>query len=56
MPEHSSVPDGYGTVTPWIISKDSAGLIRFLEEALDAEEIVQVMRYVRQSLVDALRV
>ena len=39
MPEHSSVPDGYGTVTPWIISKDSAGLIRFLEEALDAQEI-----------------
>ena len=39
MPEHSSVPDGYDTVTPWIISKDAAGLIRFLEEALDAQEI-----------------
>ena len=25
------VPDGYGTVTPWVISTDSAGLIRFLE-------------------------
>ena len=34
-----SVPPGYGTVTPWIISPDSAALIRFLEAAFDAEEI-----------------
>jgi hypothetical protein len=38
-PEHAT-PAGYGTVTPWIISKDSAGLIRFLEAAFSAEEIV----------------
>jgi PhnB protein len=31
LPEHASV-------TPWIISKDSAGLIRFLEAALGAQE------------------
>lgn len=36
--EHG-VPEGYGTVTPWIISEDSAGLIRFLEAAFAAEEI-----------------
>ena len=36
-PEHAS-PAGYGTVTPWVISKDSAGLIRFLEAAYSARE------------------
>jgi PhnB protein len=35
----SSIPDGYGTVTPWLISRDSDGLIRFLEAAFDAEEV-----------------
>jgi PhnB protein len=34
-----SIPDGYGTVTPWLISRDSAELIRFLEAAFDAVEI-----------------
>jgi PhnB protein len=32
-------PDGYGTVTPWLISRDSAELIRFLEAAFGAVEI-----------------
>jgi PhnB protein len=36
-PEHV-IPAGYGTVTPWIISKDSAALIRFLEAAFAARE------------------
>jgi PhnB protein len=42
MPEpapESTGPPGYGTVTPWIISPDSAALIRFLEAAFAAEEI-----------------
>lgn len=34
-----TIPDGYTTVTPWIISKDSAKLIEFLEKAFDAKEI-----------------
>ena len=34
-----SIPAGYGTVTPWLISRDSAELIRFLEAAFGAEEI-----------------
>lgn len=39
-PAHEpTVPPGYGTVTPWIISPDSAALIRFLEAAFAAEEI-----------------
>jgi PhnB protein len=37
--DEPTFPPGYGTVTPWIISPDSAGLIRFLEAAFDAEEL-----------------
>jgi len=33
------VPDNYTTVTPWIISPDTAHLIQFLTAAFDAEEI-----------------
>jgi uncharacterized glyoxalase superfamily protein PhnB len=33
------IPEGYGAVTPWLISRDSAALIRFLESAFGAEEI-----------------
>ena len=45
MPEENSaaiVPDGYGTVTPWLISYDSVGLIRFLEAAFGA--VVDALR------------
>jgi PhnB protein len=33
------VPEGYTAITPWIISPDSARLIRFLKTAFEAEEI-----------------
>jgi PhnB protein len=36
------VPEGYHAVTPWIISRDSARLIAFLEAAFGAEEIARV--------------
>ena len=36
------IPDGYRTVTPWIIGRDSAGLIEFLKKAFDAEEIARM--------------
>jgi PhnB protein len=39
QPPETGIPAGYGTVTPWLISPDSAALIRFLESAFDAEEI-----------------
>lgn len=32
------IPDGYHTVTPYLIVDDVAGLTSFLEEAFDAEE------------------
>ncbi|MCR6490326.1 VOC family protein [Amycolatopsis sp. OK19-0408] len=37
------VPDGYTTVTPWLIGRDTAALIDFLERAFDAEEIARVV-------------
>ncbi|MEV6879353.1 VOC family protein [Amycolatopsis sp. NPDC051128] len=37
------VPDGYTTVTPWIIGRDTAALIDFLKRAFDAEELGRVV-------------
>jgi len=36
------VPEGYHTVTPWIVSRDSAQLLDFVREAFGAEEIARV--------------
>jgi uncharacterized glyoxalase superfamily protein PhnB len=33
------IPDGYTTVTPWLISRDTARLIDFVAEAFEATEI-----------------
>ena len=38
-----AVPEGYYTVTPWIISPDTAGLIDYVRAAFDAEEIARVV-------------
>ncbi|MGD9891633.1 MAG: VOC family protein [Dehalococcoidia bacterium] len=38
-----TVPEGYHTVTPWIISRDTAGLIEFVTHAFGAEEIARVV-------------
>ena len=38
------VPEGYHTVTSWIISRDTAGLIDYLKAAFDADEIARVVR------------
>jgi PhnB protein len=37
------VPEGYHTVTPWIIVRGAALLIEYLKEAFDAEEIARVV-------------
>jgi PhnB protein len=36
------VPEGYTTVTPWIISRDTAGVLDFLHRAFGAEELARV--------------
>jgi hypothetical protein len=37
-----SIPEGYTTVTPWIISRDTGRLIAFVEAAFGAVEIARV--------------
>jgi PhnB protein len=37
------VPEGYHSITPWIVSRDSARLIEFLNAAFGAEEIARVV-------------
>ena len=39
--EIRAVPEGYHAVTPWIISRDTAGLIEFVGRAFGAEEIAR---------------
>ena len=33
------IPEGYGTVTPWVVTKDTRRLLEFIEDAFDAEEL-----------------
>ena len=40
----TSTPDGYGTVTPWIISKDTVRLLEFVAQAFDATELARLPR------------
>ncbi|GII04367.1 VOC family protein [Planobispora takensis] len=37
------IPEGYTTVTPWIISYDTAGLMSYLTRAFDAVELARVV-------------
>src|SRR5687767_14460624 len=39
----SPIPEGYTTVTPWIISRDTAGLLEFVSRAFDAVELARVV-------------
>lgn len=36
------VPEGYRAVTPWIISRDTAGLLDFARRAFGAQELARV--------------
>ncbi len=36
------IAEGYGTVTPWIIGRDTAGLIEFLKAAFGATELARI--------------
>jgi uncharacterized glyoxalase superfamily protein PhnB len=37
-----STPDGYGTITPWIISRDTGRLLEFVVEAFAATELARI--------------
>ncbi len=36
------IPEGYHSVTPWIISRDTARLLNFMKQAFGAEEVGRV--------------
>jgi PhnB protein len=36
------VPEGYGTVTPWVVTNDTRRLLEFMKQAFDAEELGRV--------------
>src|SRR3954468_24453087 len=38
-----AIPEGYTTVTPWIISRDTAAVIDYLRRAFGAEELGRVI-------------
>lgn len=38
-----TIPDGYTTVTPWLISTDTAAELEFIRVAFDGEEIARVV-------------
>ncbi len=38
-----AAPEGYGTVTPWMITRDADSLIAFLVEAFGAVELARVV-------------
>jgi PhnB protein len=39
MRKPRAIPEGYGTVTPWVVTKDTRLLLEFIAEAFDAEEL-----------------
>jgi PhnB protein len=38
-----TIPDGYTTVTPWLISTDTAAELEFIRAAFDGEELARVV-------------
>jgi PhnB protein len=42
MPDPRPIPEGYGTVTPWVVTKDTRLLLEFIAAAFDAEELGRV--------------
>lgn len=38
----SYIPDGYSSVTPWIVGSDTAGLIDYLKRAFGAQELARL--------------
>ncbi len=42
MTKPRPIPDGYGTVTPWVVTKDTRRLLEFIKDAFDAEELSRI--------------
>lgn len=42
MTKPQPIPEGYGTVTRWVVTKDTRRLLEFIKDAFDAEELGRV--------------
>jgi PhnB protein len=42
MTRPQPVPDGYGTITPWVVTSDTRRLLAFITQAFGAEELGRV--------------
>jgi PhnB protein len=42
MTKPQPIPEGYGTVTPWVVTNDTRRLLEFMKQAFDAEELGRV--------------
>jgi PhnB protein len=42
MTKPQPIPEGYGTVTPWVVTKDTRRLLEFIKQAFDATELGRV--------------
>jgi PhnB protein len=42
MTKPQPIPEGYATVTPWVVTNDTRRLLEFIKQAFDAEELGRV--------------
>jgi hypothetical protein len=42
MTKPPPIPEGYGTVTPWVVTCDTRRLLEFTKDAFDATELGRV--------------
>jgi PhnB protein len=42
MTKPPPIPEGYGTATPWVVTKDMRRLLEFIKDAFQAEELGRV--------------
>ena len=49
------IPEGYHSVTPWIISRNTAKLLDFMKQAFRAKELDRQYREAIRSFQDSIR-
>ena len=42
MTKPPPIPEGYGTVTPWVVTNDTRRLLEFITEAFEADELDRI--------------
>ncbi|ONM46730.1 glyoxalase, partial [Nocardia donostiensis] len=42
LEQPSAAPEGYNTVSPWVVTEDTAAFLDFVNQAFDGEELGRV--------------